>query len=269
MKRLALLVMLVGLSSSSCFAVTDLDRFKKPEQVSSNFSDLKLTVRGMTSHVAELFEYRIVDNSNVIQSRGFIVPLGGPDASLFVRGAVPKLNGPFRLDFYADHDNNLAYDVDPRLTKDHAWRLQLQDNQLNDDNQFVIVFDHNTSFSFLSDPAPPVEIGKPAVIRMKNMGGFIGKRVEARVADSSSKRVVALFRVPVTDKADFDMTVPGMIETGVTYTVEVYTDDGRSTPASVQAFRVEKAADQNGLDLVFDPQGAGVTPVNAADVVSP
>jgi len=264
---LSLFVVLTAASSSSCFAVTDLDRFKKPDQVSSNFSDLRLTVRGMVSHVAELFEYRIVDNSNVIQSRGFIVPLGGPDATLFVKGAVPKQNGPFRLDFYADHDNNLAYDIDRAATKDHAWRLPLQESQQDDSGTFTIVFDHNTSFSFLSDPTPPLEVGKPATVRLKNVSAFIGKRVEVRISDSSSKRVVALFRVPVNQKADFDVTVPGMVEAGVSYTVEVYTDDGKATPASIAAFRVEKAADANGLDLAFETGGPGV--VQVSDAQSP
>ena len=32
---------------------------------------------------------------------------------MFATGAVPKQNGPFTLDFYADHDNSGGYDRDP------------------------------------------------------------------------------------------------------------------------------------------------------------
>ncbi|HEY8077488.1 MAG TPA: hypothetical protein VIF62_25355, partial [Labilithrix sp.] len=101
-------VSILALSCSSCFAVTNLDRFKQSEAVDSNFSDLRLTVRGMTNHVAEYFEYRIIDATGTIQSRGIALPLGGVDETFNAAGAVPKLNGPFHLDFWADHDHNGA-----------------------------------------------------------------------------------------------------------------------------------------------------------------
>lgn len=268
MKKHALVVTLAMLSAS-CFAVTDLDRFDKPAEITGNFSDLRLTVRGMTSHTKELFEYRIVDASNVIQSRGFIQPLGGVEATLFVRGAVPKQNGPFRLDFFADHDNNLGYDKMPGQG-DHSWRIPLDAALQNDQGQFVILFDHNTSFAYLNEPMPARELGKPVTIRLKNMGSFMGKRVEARVADASSKRVVALFRVPVVDKAAFDLVIPGMMERGVIYSVEIYSDDGRASPGTVRAFRLEREAPMDGLDVPFDgdaPASTGAAPVT--DAVSP
>ena len=59
------------------------------------------------------------------------------------------------------------------------------------------LFDHNTSFNLLTDPVPPREIGSPATVRLANMGAFLGKRLEVRIADASSKRVVAFYRVPV------------------------------------------------------------------------
>jgi len=258
-------VLLVAGLSSSCFAVTDLDRFKTQEQSAGNFSDLRLTVRGMTSHTKELFEYRVVDNANVIQSRGFVQPLGGVEATLFVRGAVPKQNGPFHLDFYADHDDSLGYDQ-RQGQGDHSWRLPLDDKVQNDQGTFVVLFDHNTSFSYLNDPSPPREIGKSCVVRLKNMQAFQGKRVEARVADASSKRVVALFRVPVADKPDFDLTIPGMVEPGVTYAVEIYTDDGKASPGTVKAFRFDAESAETGLDATFNA-GGPVTQVD--DAVSP
>jgi hypothetical protein len=249
---------LVAMTTSSCFAVTDLDRFGKKPEDSSNFNDLRLSVRGMKSHVNELFEYRIVDATNTIQSRGFIVPLGGEEATLFARGAVPKINGPFNLDFYADHDSSGGYDKDPANQKDHAWRIPLATQTVNDDGAYVIVFDHNTSFSYLANPAPPHEVGSAATIRLTNMGSLVGKRVEARVADASSKRVVGLYRIPVLPDppnatAVVTMTIPGMIEEGVSYSVEIYTDDRAATPGSIKAFRLEKVSTQAGLVVDVDP----------------
>src|SRR4051794_28399734 len=104
---------MAALACTSCFAVTNLDRFEKSSGPTGNFADLRLTVRGMTSHVAQYFEYRIVDSTNTIQSRGIARPLGGPDATFFIPGAIPKQNGPFHLDFFGDHDHNGSYTIPP------------------------------------------------------------------------------------------------------------------------------------------------------------
>ena len=249
--------MALAASTSSCFAVTDLDRFGANAAASGNFNGLKLTVRGFTSHVNEMFEYRIVDKDNTLQSRGMIVPLGDTKATLFAPGAVPKQNGPFTLDFYADHDLNGIYGRDDaQNTGDHSWRIPLTPDLLDESGAFAVTFDHNTSFSVLTNPAPPREIGAPATVRMKNMGPFIGKRVEVRIADASSKRVVAFYRIPSLGGATVSFSIPGMIEGGVTYTVEVYTDDNQPTPGSVRAFRIERQSVVAGLDVDFDPATA-------------
>lgn len=243
--------LVLGLATTSCFAVTDLDRFKARAGNTGNFVDLRLTVRGMKSHVNELFEYRVVDGTNTIQSRGFITPLGGVDATVFVPGAIPKLNGPFRLDFYADHDNSGGYDTTPQQAGDHAWRLPLDVTQTNAEGVVEIVFDHNTSFSYLNAPDVPKEVGKPFVIKFANMTGLQGRRVQVRVADASSGRVVALFRSPSVTQPAFDGTVPGMIEPQVGYAVEVSADDGQG--GGLQQWRVERDSGPAGLTVDFDP----------------
>ena len=253
------LALLTSALTSSCFVVTDLDRFEKEApRPPSNFSNLRVTVRGMTSHVTERFEYRIVDGSNVIQSRGFIVPLGGPAASFYVEGAVPKQNGPFRFDFYADHDLSGGYDPRPDTFLDHAWRLSLEDRMLDDDDTYVVVFDHNTSFTNLNTPNPATEFGKPATIHMKAMGPFANKRVEVRIGDASTNRVVGMFRVPLLTQPEFDVLVPGVIEPGVTYAVEIYTDNGSA--ADVRAFRFQQLAAESGLEATFNGDKPTETP---------
>ena len=253
------LALVTGALSSSCFVVTDLDRFEKAAPLApSNFSNLRVTVRGMTSHVNERFEYRVVDSSNVIQSRGFIVPLGGQAASFYVEGAVPKQNGPFRFDFYADHDFSGGYDPRPDTFNDHAWRLALEDVMLDDTGTYVVVFDHNTSFTNLNTPPPATEFGKPATVHMKAMGAFANKRVEVRIGDASTNRVVAMYRVPLVTQAEFDVLVPGMIETGVTYNVEIYTDNGSG--GDVRAFRFEAFGAERGLEATFNGDRPTDTP---------
>lgn len=246
---------LAGALSSSCFMVTDLDRFKEePPPEATNFSDLRVTVRGMSSHVNERFEYRVVDSANVIQSRGLIVPLGGVAATFYVKGAVPKLNGPFRFDFFADHDNSGAYDPRMDTTLDHAWRLSLDEKAdpsvLDERGVYTIVFDHNTSFTNLNTPEPPKEFGKSAIVHMRAMTPFASKRVEVRVSDASTKRGVAMHRVPFLMAVDYNIEVAGTTEPGVTYSVEVYTDDGNL--GGVRAFRFEQIAAAEGLEATFN-----------------
>ncbi len=247
-------VCVLALATTSCFAVTNLDRFKESTVADANFGDLHLAVRGMTSHVAEYFEYRVIDSTGTIQSRGIALPLGGQDEQFFAPLAVPKQNGPFHLDFYADHDHNGAYTPPTGDTfPDHAWRVNLPDP--NDQNLVDVEFDHNTSFVSLIDPSPK-EYGNPSTVHCVNLGSLQGKRVEVRVSDASTKRTVALYRVPNVTTASFDAIVPGMIEEGVTYAIEVYSDDGNATPASIIAYRFEKDGDAKGLEATFDPGNA-------------
>lgn len=255
--RLAAIALLLGLSS--CFEVTNLDRFTQPAAlVQGNYNDLSVAWRGMNAHVNQYVEFRVIDNSNVIQSRGIFDPLGAVDVSFLVPSAVPKLNGPFRFDFWADNDENGVYDLDPAgADKDHSWRLPLDSSLLNDNAQYVISFDHNFSFTDVSTPKP-VEIGKPATLHITAVGAFANRRFEMRVADASSGHVVALYRVGSLTKATYDLVVPGMIESGSAYTVSLYTDDGNL--GAVRAFTLPATATDTGLELSFDGNNPTATP---------
>jgi hypothetical protein len=238
------------LVTTSCFAVTDLDRFKSSPGATGNFSDLRFHVRGMDPHVTEYFEYRVIDSTNTIQSRGIVYPLGATDDTLFVPGAIPKQNGPFHLDFWADHDRNGTY-TEPSNGDfpDHSWRLPLPDP---DDNGLVdILFDHNTSFNDIDLPSPAVAVGKLATIHLVNLEPIQNKRIEIRIADSSAGRVVALYRVPTVTQTAFDATIPGMIDDDVNYAIEVYTDDGNG--GAVVTFEYDQSSGTGGLETTFDP----------------
>ena len=113
---------------------------------------------------------------------------------------------------------------------------------------------HNTSFNYLNDPVPPQEYGKAVTVRFTNMDGF--GRVELRVSDASAKRTVAFYRAPKAPSGPFDFTVPGMIEQGVPYDCDVYTDDGNG--GNVRAFRITATGTATGLDIPFDPATAPV-----------
>lgn len=232
----------------SCFAVTDLDRFEKN---SGRYVDLTLTVRGMKSHVAELFEYRIVDSENIIQSRGIAFPLGGVDATFFAPKAIPT-DKPVRVDFFADHNNSKGYDSTPTDAIDHAWRIGIDLAAVGREGA-VITFDHNTSFVFLNDPGgAPREIGSPATVRVRSAATRSGKRLQVRIADTFTGRVVGLYRYPLLDKNELDMVVPGMVEAGNTYTVELTADTEAAGLTSLEAWRIQRDSGPQGLDVTFD-----------------
>src|SRR5262249_15849864 len=137
------------------------------------------------------------------------------------KGAIPHLNGPFRLDFFADHDQSGGYTVPNGADfPDHGWRIGLAPQ----DGVAEVHFVHNTSFPNLEAPTP-IEIGKPAMVHLTNLDLLgKGKRLELRISDASAKRVVALFRIPHLDGLPTDARIPGMIDVGVNYAVDVYTD---------------------------------------------
>ncbi|MDP9035737.1 MAG: hypothetical protein M3O50_13110 [Myxococcota bacterium] len=103
------------LALSACFAVVDVDRFHISQKASSAsdgsvsnpsamYLDFKFSLVGMKPHLTQMFEYRIIDASNFVQSRGVVNPLGTADVVINVPHAIPTTNGPFHLDFYADVD---------------------------------------------------------------------------------------------------------------------------------------------------------------------
>ena len=76
-----------------------------------------------------------------------------------------------------------------------------------------------------------------------------------RIGDASTNRVVGMFRVPVLKDGAYEVSVPGMIEPGVTYAVEVYTDDGNG--GGIRAFRFEQLASDAGLETSFSGANPG------------
>jgi hypothetical protein len=264
---LALPVLVTG-----CFAVTNLDRFQGPAKHGSDLhDDLVFTVTGMDTHPTQLFEYRVIDANNFIQSRGFLDPLGAPRATVHVPRAVPKVNGPYRLDFYADKNHSGSWDgLASGVDHDHGWRWDpLVDSPPSDPNDGVIdvTYAHNYSFSELNDYPmgtrnPPKDTGVGAVIHMLKMDDYAGKLVQVRVADANTGHTAGLYRfskltLPIAP-ATLDANIPGVIDEGVNYNVEVYVDaNGNGTyeapPGGDLGWRIPKGSDATGLSLDFDP----------------
>jgi hypothetical protein len=278
--RAAVLLGIAAMATTSCFAVTNLDRFHGAAGASGDYQDLAFTFRGATSHPTNLFEFRVIDANNIVQMRGVYMPLGGPSTSVNVPKAVPRVNGPYRLDFYADKNHSGGWDgLTAAADHDHGWRIEPLASTAagGDPNVVTIVYDHNTSFAELNDwPAgthnPPHDPGVAATLHFVNLDAFQGKFIQVRIADANSGHTAALYRVPAISAATLDGTVAGVIDPEVTYDVYVYLDangnnvfDDPAKNAGDLGWKMSATATASGLTFTFD----GNAPPAHADVGPP
>jgi hypothetical protein len=97
-----------------------------------------LNFMGMTPHVGQKLEMRIVRNDNGEEINRTSIEIPGPDFVL----SIPQIemDHDYNVDFYTDHNGNGEYDAPPA---DHAWRLTFNSTTGN----FVENFSHNTDFT--------------------------------------------------------------------------------------------------------------------------
>jgi hypothetical protein len=109
-----------------------------------------LDLSGMNPHVGQLFELRVVDQSDGSEvGRTRLDSVVVPDFSVSVPGIRP--GKVYQVDYYADFSKNGLYDAPPT---DHAWRLTLEDVQ----GDTTLTFSHNTNFTDIQwPPATAVE----------------------------------------------------------------------------------------------------------------
>lgn len=255
------LPLFVLLALTGCTAVTNLDRFKRRPATNPAFHDVEFSVSGMTSHVKEYFEARIVDEGGVTQTRLVSEVLGG-EAEAFTIPAAAPVSSNLRIEFYADHNRDGKFSLAP-TPSDHSWILAI--NAFTPDPLDDVIrmpFAHNTSFQTLDVEKT---FGADALVHVANVGALAGKRLQLRVADASSKHTVGLYRVPVLAKASFDAQIRAIIDPaeGTRYQLEVSVDDGAGN--GTQGFRDfgTSSGSSTGLEITFDP---AVTP-HASDVL--
>jgi hypothetical protein len=275
MKTRSLFAAALVIGLASCSAVVDLDRFyEQTSQVSQGttgiYDNLELTFLAMKPHVGQMFEYRVIDSNNMVQSRGVVKPVGPTDITINVPLAVPKTNGPYRLDFYADVNASGGFDgIGSVISNDHAWRVDpLADypagNVTHVDGLIQVNFVHNTSFTDINQypsgtPNPAKDTGLSAAIHVVGANELTGQMFQVRVAEATTQHVVALFRLPVIASVTFDAIVPGCVDTGVDYIVEAYVDangngtyDNPATGAGDYGWRVAATSNNQGLSASVD-----------------
>lgn len=117
----------------------------------TNFIDIAwnylftLNLEGMTPHVGQKFELRLVDQATS-QEAGRTMRDTIPFADFSVSLPGMLSGESYNVDFYADFSGNGSYDAPPA---DHAWRL----TSMNVRRDTALTFVHNTSFTDIQWPA--------------------------------------------------------------------------------------------------------------------
>ena len=237
MRGLALAVL--ACSVTACTASLDVDRFHKNEAEAAaalevTYFDFVFAARNMQSHLDEAFEIRLVDKRDAVQAKVVYVDIPLPDFRLELPKFVPKANGPYRIDFWSDHNHSGRYDgIEGGINdKDHAWRRVLAD-PLPEDVRLVgaryeLAFLHDTAFvdiftDLAGNPIPGADTLLPFALRVNGAGPWSGKMVEVRVVEKGSGRLVALHREGRA-RESYVATVTGVLDEETPYEISVVAD---------------------------------------------
>lgn len=203
--------------------------------------DFTFQYTDMTPHIDQLVEFRIVDTSDVLAARAILDPLPGAAGSLVMPKGVPV--GDFRLDFFADFNQNQSYDAPP---VDHAWRVDIPSTG-------TVSFTHNLSFTDIS--LPVITQGSTFQLNATGFTPHLTQLLELRVIEMASGRTVGQYRLGSVPAADFSLTILGIIEDGKMYQIDFYADlNGNGSydaPSTDHAWRVTQVGTASGLTLNF------------------
>jgi hypothetical protein len=261
---------------ASCTASLELDRFKQdtaplaPDTSTIKYFDVQFNAKNMQSHINEYFEVRLVDKDNAVQMKAVYSGVTRPDFSLFLAKVVPRTKAPYRIDFWADHNNSFKYDgiIGGINDKDHAWRRVLADPLPEDvrlvANRYSLDFIHDTAFVDIAtdlqgNPISGDDVLLPLDLKILGAGAYVGKMIEVRVVDTGAGRLVALQRQGQA-KETYNARVLGVIDDTSPYEVSVYVDanDNEKFDPGEPSWKLALTSDKNGLvsqlDLSTTPQ---------------
>lgn len=280
-RRAGLLGLLV---LTSCTASLDLDRFHKKAETQASTSvdttnityfDFQFSGRSMQSHLNETMEWRLIDKSNTVQAKGVYTAITRPDFKIAFPKFIPKSNGPYRIDWWADHNNSKRYDgIEGGINdKDHAWRRVLEEPLPEDvrftDGVYVLDFLHDTNFvdiftDLQGNPIRGDDVLLPFELTIRGTEPFEGKMFEVRVADKGSGRLVALHRMGFM-RQDYIAEVTGVLDEVTTYEVSAFADlDGNDTYEPTDpSWRVEMTSTNEGIEAELDLSATPQTPLQA------
>lgn len=180
----------------------------------TNFVDIEwsylftLDLTGMTPHLGQLMELRIVNQSDGSEAgRTRLDTIAAANFSVKVSGIEPGED--YNVDFYADFNNNGLYDPPPM---DHAWRISFS----NTTGDVGMAFAHNTNFT-------DVSWVYLFTMNLMGMNPHLGQLFELRVVDESDESEVGRVKLDSIVVPDFSVFVPGIL-IGGNYRADFYAD---------------------------------------------
>jgi hypothetical protein len=219
----------------------------------SNPRTLCLRLELFSPHVDELVSVDLVTVAdNILRARAIIEPMGGVNADFVLPLAIPASevpepgeDHPLQLEIFADQDKSGGFTPG---SGDHTWNLELPPDG-------KVVFVHNTEFTSI-EPRPQ-DIGVDFRMQFFDMMPHVDQLLEVMVIERASGRTVGLYRTTSIPSADFEVTIPGIIDPdGTVYRLEFYADlNGNGTYDDPDADHtweinfIESGAD--GVDAMF------------------
>ncbi len=271
-------LIVLALATTSCTSSLNLDRFEKQQSqavdsANVTYFDFVFTAKDMQSHLNEYMEWRLVDKSNAVQGKGVIINVPRPDFKIEFARFIPKANGPYRIDWWADHNDSGAYDgiVGGINMKDHAWRRVLSD-PLPDDvtlsgTRYTLDFVHDTAFVDIAtdlegNKIPFTDTLLPLKLGIKGADAYVGKDIEVRVVDKGAGRLVAVHRAGRAI-ASYLAVVTGVLDEQTTYEVSIYVDlnDDDAYTSGEPSWKTDMTSTANGIESDFDLSASPQAPI--------
>lgn len=298
----------VGIAlTAACAASLDLDRFTKaeapllpdgstqedaPDPATVQYLDLFFEAKGMNAHFNQLLELRVVDKDHRVQFKllseniQFIggVATGSLDFSFYMKGCIPKSNPPYRIDFWADNNNNAVYDGQDggAFKGDHEWRRVLNPppEPLPPDVQLVgtryeFKFLHDTTFvNIYKDPVTgeaisPEPFLAPFKLKVTNIPSqYLGKMLEMRIVNTVTSQLVGMHRRGAVP-GEYDVTITDIIGDALTpYEVSAYVDMNANEryDAEEPSWKLPLTSAVDGVSGTFD---VGISPQSPIETGQP
>ncbi len=205
---------------------------------------VQIDMTGMTPHLNQLMEFRIVSASNQLAFMGILDTLPAVTYNYVMPSSI--VNGSYRLDFFADLSGDRLYEPPP---VDHAWSVMIPTP-----GDQIIAFAHNTNFTDISMPTI-TPLGTDFTLQATAMTPHLGQLFELRVIIASTGQVVGRYVLTSVPAADFSVTVPMVIEDLTNYQIDFYADfNGNGhydPPPTDHAWRLTGVGAPTGLTLQF------------------
>jgi hypothetical protein len=201
---------------------------------------LTLNLTGMTPHIGQLFEARLIDKLDLKEIDRKKVPSVSSASFSVVFDGIENGHSYF-IDFYADMSGNGLYD--PPAT-DHAWRLSAD----NINGGASVNFVHNTNFT-------DINWRYLVTLNLTGMNPHIGQKFEARLVNiNRNMKEVGRTTITAVAGAAFSVKLP-FAEAGHSYYVEFYADmngNGRFDPSPADhTWRLEAMNTSGDVSLNF------------------